>query len=221
MAKVVAFVPIKFHSQRLPGKNFKLLNGHPLCRYLFDTLAEMHDIPERYVFCSDERIKQYMPNGLEFLQRDSWLDGEEVKGLEIIGSFVEKVDADIYMIIHATQPFIKVETVRRALGKVIDGEYDSAFSCVKLNDYFWYKGRPVNYDMKNIVTTQNVEPLYMETGAFFIFRREVFSKLHQRIGNHPYMCEVNSFEAIDIDTQGDFDFAEAAAEYLAKRELDV
>jgi len=71
--------------------------------------------------------------------------------------------------------------------------------------------------MQDIVTTQNVEPVYMETGAFFIFRKEVFTKNHQRIGNHPYMYEVDSFEAIDIDDAEDFEMAQAVAAYFSKR----
>ena len=71
-------------------------------------------------------------------------------------------------------------------------------------------------DMKDIVTTQNLEPVYMETGAFFIFRKEVFTKLHQRIGVNPYMCEISQIEAVDIDTYEDFKFAEAVAHFLNK-----
>jgi len=57
----------------------------------------------------------------------------------------------------------------------------------------------------------------METGAFFIFRREVFMSLHRRIGENPYMHVVDEFERIDIDTANDFALAEAVAEYLSKR----
>ena len=39
----------------------------------------------------------------------------------------------------------------------------------------------------------------METGAFFIFRKEVFTKLGQRIGNNPFIYTIDQFEAIDID----------------------
>ena len=73
---------------------------------------------------------------------------------------------------------------------------------------------PFNYNMQDIVTTQQLEPIYMETGAFFIFRKEVFTKFHQRIGKNPYMYTLDSFEAIDIDTAEDFEFAKVAALYI-------
>lgn len=214
--KVVSFIPIKLNNQRLPGKNLLPLNGKPTCSYIFDTISKVDEIDEKYVYCSDEHIKEYMPEGLTFLKRDTYLDGFQVKGLEIIQRFVEDVDADIYVLTHVTQPFTKSESIRQALEKVVSGEYDSAFSAVVLQDYMWMNGKPFNYDMKNIVRTQDLEPIYMETGAFFIFKKEVFTELGQRIGNKPYIYEIDQFEAVDIDTAEDFEFAKAVAAYLAK-----
>ena len=215
--KIVSFIPIKLNNQRLPGKNTMDLNGKPLCSYIFNTLKEIDLIDEKYVYCSDDRIIPYIPAGLVFLKRDAYLDGNQVKGLEIIEHFVRDVDADIYVLTHATQPFTKSDSIKNALNKVVHEGYDSTFSVVKLQDYCWYRGKPLNYSMQDIVTTQNVEPVYMETGAFFIFRKEVFTKNHQRIGNHPYMYEVDSFEAIDIDDAEDFEMAQAVAAYFSKR----
>lgn len=216
MEKVVSFIPIKLNNQRLPGKNVMELEGRPLCEYIFNTINQVDSIQEKYVYCSDETIKQYMPEKLRFLKRDSYLDGFQVKGLEIIEYFIRDVDADIYVLTHVTQPFTKVESIRKALDKVLYEGYDSAFSCTCIQDYCWYQGKPFNYDMQDIVTTQNLEPIYMETGAFFIFRKEVFTKLHQRIGKNPYMYVIDQFEAVDIDTAEDFEFAKVVAQYMNK-----
>ena len=67
------------------------------------------------------------------------------------------------------------------------------------------------------MTTQNLEPIYMETGAFFIFTKDVFTKLHQRIGVNPYMCVIDQMEAVDIDEEEDFQFAEVVGQYLARQ----
>lgn len=214
--KIVSFIPIKLNNQRLPGKNTMLLNGYPTCKYIFDTINQINCIDEKYVYCSDESIKQYMPQDLRFLKRDKYLDGFHVKGLEIIEHFVRDVDADIYILTHVTQPFTKKESIENALEKVISGEYDSAFSAVALQDYMWMDHKPLNYNVKDIVRTQDLKPIYMETGAFFIFRKEVFTQLGQRIGEKPYIYKIDQFEAVDIDTLEDFKFAEAVALYLEK-----
>lgn len=218
MEKVVSFIPIKLNNQRLPGKNLMELDGRPLCDYIFDTINKVDTIKDKYVYCSDERIKEYIPSGLQFLKRDKYLDGSQVKGLEIIGHFVKDIDADIYVLTHVTQPFTKSESIKEALDKVLYEGYDSVFSCTCLQDYCWYQGKPFNYNMQDIVVTQDLEPIYMETGAFFIFRKEVFTELHQRIGKKPYLYVTSSLEAVDIDTAEDFEFAKAVAYYLKKRE---
>lgn len=212
--KVVSFIPIKLNNQRLPGKNTMLLNDRPMCNYIFDTILQVKSIEEKYVYCSDEAIREYIPNGISFLKRDSCLDGFQVKGLEIIEHFIRDIEADIYILTHVTQPFTRSDSIQKALEKVESGEYDSAFSAVEIQDYCWYQGKPLNYNMQDIVTTQNLEPIYVETGAFFIFTKEVFTKYHQRIGINPYKYVVNQFEAIDVDTSDDFALAEAIAKYL-------
>lgn len=216
--KIVSFIPIKLNNQRLPGKNTMYLNGRALCDYIFETISAVDIIDKKYVYCSDEAIKPYIipyeSKGLSFLKRDKYLDGFQIKGLQIIERFVQDVDADIYVLTHVTQPFTKSESIRGALDKVISGEFDSAFSAVLLQDYMWLNGKPLNYDLKNVVRTQDLDPIYMETGAFFIFRKEVFTKLGQRIGENPYIYEIDQFEAVDIDTVEDFEFAKAVAAYL-------
>ena len=86
--KVVSFIPIKLNNQRLPGKNTMLLNGKPLCNYIFETISNVNTVDEKYVYCSDEAVKPYIEpykeNGLRFLKRDTYLDGFQIKGLEII-----------------------------------------------------------------------------------------------------------------------------------------
>lgn len=212
--KIVSFIPIKLNNQRLPGKNLMQLGGKPACEYIFETISKVDCIDEKYVFCSDETIVPYIPEGLQFLKRDKWLDGYEVKGLQIIENFVSRVDADVYVLTHVTAPFMKPESFEISINKIIKEGYDSAFSAEEIRGYCWHQGKPVNYNMKDIVTTQNLEPLYLETGGFFIFKKEVFTKYGQRIGNNPYIHVIDKFEGVDIDTKEDFDFAQLVVNYL-------
>ena len=215
--KTALLIPIKLNNQRLPGKNLMMLGGRPLCDYIFKTVIGISSINEKYVYCSNKMIIPFIPNGLKFLKRDTYLDGNEVKGTEIIDRFLHDITADVYVLTHVTQPFTKAESIETALNKVLFDGFDSAFSAVEMQDYCWYQGKPLNYSMDNLVTTQNLEPVYMETGAFYIFKREVFESTGQRIGNKPYMHIVDQFEQIDIDTIEDFALAEAVAFYLNQR----
>ena len=205
--KVVAFVPIRLNSKRVVGKNLKMLGDKPLLQYILDTLKETPSIDEVYVYCSQEDICPLLPKGVKFLKRNEMLDRDETLGQEIYDAFTKEVDADIYVLAHTTSPFIKAPTIDNAVRQVIDRNYDSAFSAQKVQTFSWYKGHPLNYNLKEIPRTQTIEPVYFETSAFYVFRKEVWTEAHQRIGEKPYMAIVDPIEGIDIDNPEDFEFA--------------
>lgn len=205
--KIVALVPIKLNSQRLPNKNILPILGQPLCWHIVNSLLMVEKIDEVYVYCSDESIKEYIPQKAIYLKRDSRLDGDLVKGFDIYQAFINEVDADIYVLAHATSPFIKIETINNALNEILVNGHDSAFSAQRIQTFAWYKDKPINYDINDVPRTQDIEPIFVETSAFFMFKKEIFTKHHRRIGFNPYIQEVNDVQAIDIDTREDYDFA--------------
>ena len=206
--KVVAFVPIRLNSKRVVGKNLKLLGGKPMMCYLLETLMQVKQIDEVYVYCSSDEVLPYLPAGVKLLKRDTALDSDTALGEEIYSAFVRDVQADVYMLAHTTSPFIKAATISNAIDEVLQGRHDSAFSAQKIQTFTWYQGKPLNYSPTNIPRTQTIEPVYVETSAFYIFRRETWVEHHRRVGFNPYMAIVGPVEGVDIDYPEDFDFAE-------------
>jgi CMP-N-acetylneuraminic acid synthetase len=177
-------------------------------------LLKVKGIDEIYVYCSSPEVIDYIPDGIRFLQRDEKLDGDLVKGFEIYSSFIKTVDADFYILAHTTSPFTKPETVESALRKVHSGDYDSAFSARRIQTFAWFDGEPINYDPTDVPRTQDIEPVFIETSAFFIFNKEVFTKYGRRIGFKPYIQEVSGLEATDIDEPEDFEYAKRFLDLL-------
>lgn len=206
--KVVAFVPIRLNSKRVVGKNLKLLGNKPLMWYILETLTRVPQINEVYVYCSQDAIIPYLPDGVKFLKRDSALDSDETLGEEIYDAFIKEIEADVYLLGHTTSPFIKAETISCAIEEVVSGHHDSSFSAQKVQTFTWFEGKPLNYNLKEIPRTQVIEPIFVETSAFYIFRREIWTIHHQRVGEKPYMALVGPIEGIDIDYPEDFEFAE-------------
>ena len=205
----VAFVPIRLNSQRVEGKNLRELGGRPLMAYLRESLAAARNIDKVYVYCSNPAIVEYLPEGVEWLQRDERLDQNTTLGEEIYDAFTREVEADIYILAHATSPFIRTATIEQAVRSVESGEYDSAFSAERVQTFAWWQGRPLNYSLQHVPRTQDLEPLYVETSAFFVFRAEVWREQHRRIGQRPYMAVTDRIESMDIDDPDDFLLAEA------------
>lgn len=205
--KIVALVPIKLNSQRLANKNILPIAGHPLCWHICNSLLMVEEINEIYVYCSDEQVTQYLPKGILFKQRDKHLDGDTIKGFDIYSEFIKEIDADVYVLAHTTSPFIKVESIENALAHIISGENDSAFSAERVQTFSWYKGKPINYNINDVPRTQDIEPVWVETSAFYMFKKEVFTEYHRRIGFNPYIQEVTGLEAMDIDEKSDYELA--------------
>ena len=210
--KTVAMIPIKLNSQRLPHKNILPIAGHPLCWHLCNTLNQVKGLNEVYVFCSDPAIRQYIPEETRLLLRPSWLDGDKVKGFEIYREFINAIDADVYILAHTTSPFISVKSCQTALNHILSGENDSAFSAERIQTFAWYQGKPINYDLNDVPRTQDMEPIWVETSAFFMFKKEIFTVHNRRIGFNPYIQEVSGIEAVDIDEKKDYDMACSLAE---------
>jgi CMP-N-acetylneuraminic acid synthetase len=207
--KITAFVPIKLNSQRLPNKMLLPFGNKKLCQHIFDILIDVKkEIEiEIYCYCSDERILQYLPNNVIFLKRETCFDSNETKGIDIYKSFINKIDSDIYCLCHATSPFIKKESIIKGLYKIINENYDSAFSASKIQTFCWYKNKPLNYDFENVIRTQEIEPIFWETSAFYIFKKEILEKYNRRIGFVSFMVETDRVESIDIDDKNDYDLA--------------
>lgn len=209
--KIVSVMPIKLKNERLPGKNTKLLSGKPLLQYELENLKATNMVDEIFVYCSDPSIQPFLPTGVRFLKRSPDLDLPTSNFTQIFESFMQEIDADIYVYAHATAPFIAVETMQRCIQAVQSGKYDSAFCASKIQDYLWKDGNPLNFDATNVPRSQDLEPIYRETSGVYVFTKEVFQKYHRRIGVNPMVCEVSIKEAVDINNPEDFDLAVALA----------
>lgn len=208
--KVVAFIPIKMNNERVPGKNTKKFDdGTPLMHFIQKSLKEAQEVDEVYVYCSKEEIQPYLLEGVHYLKRDEKYDTATADIIDMFYSFSQTIDADIYVLAHATAPFLKAKSIDCGVRAVKSGEYDSALSVEKMHEFFWKDGYPMNYDMQRIPRTQDLEPIYIETNGMYIFNKMVISKLRRRIGDYPCMIEVDEIEATDIDNPIDFEIANA------------
>lgn len=214
---IAVFVPVKLNSRRLPRKMLLPLGGKPLVSHIFDTLtAATNSIPNTtvYCYCSDPSVTEHLPAGVQFVERSAALDSDDVLGIDIYTAFAKDVPADVYALCHATSPFVKVASVRDALDAVRGGCYDSAFSAERIQTFCWYGGSPLNYAFDHVVQTQDIEPVYRETSAFYVYTRDTLLLHKRRIGCTPKMIITRMAENIDIDTRDDYELALAEMQKL-------
>jgi len=215
--KTIAVVPMKLNNERLPHKNTKpFTNGKPLCWYILNTLLQVANIDEVYVYCSNPIIQEYIPQGVKYLQRSTHLDTSTAKMNEVLLCFAQDVPADIYLMTHATSPFVQPQSIQEALDAVQSGAYDSALAVRTIQEFLWQDNQPFNYSLDNIPRTQDLPIMYSETSGFYIYRHDIITNHHRRIGFKPYLKEVSNIESTDIDELQDFQIADAIYNYLIK-----
>lgn len=224
--RIVALLPMKAHSARVSGKNFRDFCGKPLFRWTLDTLLSIEEI-DLVVINTDARQILY-DHGLVDADRISIRDrksdicGDFVSMNLVLADDVANVDADIYLMTHTTNPLMKADTIRGALNAFRDaqteGRADSLFTVDKVQTRFYRADcSPVNHDPSNLIRTQDLEPWFEENSNLYIFTRGSFARTNSRIGKQPMMYESANFESIDIDTPADWDFAVAAARHLLEQ----
>ena len=214
MTKIVAIMPLKLQNERLPGKNTKKLGDKPLLQYVLDSLVLTKMLDEIYVYCSDDSIVGCLPQSVKFLKRPEVLDLPNSNFTQIFQSFMNEINADIYVYAHATAPFVTVNTIQECIKAVKSGNYDSAFCAQKIQDFLWQNGQPLNFDATNIPRSQDLEPIYRETSGIYVIKRDCFEKYHRRVGMTPFVKEVTYREAIDINYSEDFTLAERLLDML-------
>lgn len=219
----VALLPMKQHSARVPGKNFRDFAGKPLFRWMLDTLLSLDEI-DLVVINTDARETL---EGLGVLEeervllrdRKPELCGDLVSMNRILEDDINAVESEMYLMTHTTNPLIKRETVRSALQAyregVAAGTADSLFSVNRIQTRFYREdGSAVNHDPDNLLRTQDLEPWFEENSCLYIFSRESFAETDARIGKRPVLFETPRLESADIDLLTDFQLAELVAKHL-------
>ena len=215
--KTVAFIPIKLNNERTPGKNImKFFDGTPLIHFVQKKLLDVRGIDQIYCYCSNPKIEDYLLDGVRYFERTAKLDTKETRCNDIIKAFTNDVEADIYIMAHATSPFVTSAHIQECLDAVKSGQYDSAYAAVRMQNFIWYKEKPLNFDISNNLRTQDMEPIFCELSTPFVFTKEAYKTYGGRTGKKPYRCECSTIEGIDIDYPEDFELANVVYKEIIK-----
>ena len=214
--KVTALIPMKGHSERVPNKNMKDFNGKPLYHYIAQTMLDSKYVNNVLINTDSEVIKADVAKNfpeIKTVDRPEELKGDFVSMNKIIEHDIDFMPSDYFIQTHSTNPLLIAETVDRAFETLLktDKDFDSAFSVTKVQTRFYDRDcKPYNHNPKELLRTQDLDPLFEENSNFFIFTKNSFVDAGQaRIGLKPCMIEMDKVEALDIDEPGDFIIAQA------------
>lgn len=221
--KVVAFLPAKGSSERIPSKNTKLLNGKPLFLHTLEKLCECDFIDEVYLDSESDEILHYA-DYLRYtpLKRDASLASNQTDGHQMFYNEVMQVEADIYIQILGTSPFIEKGTIKRGIDILAkDDAYDSVVLVRRDKQYTWTEENFPAYDMHHIPNSKDLPDTILETMGLYMVKHDTAHQMKRRYGDKVYMLKASPTEAIDVNYPEDFALAETIAIGIRQKEVSL
>ncbi|SDP35239.1 acylneuraminate cytidylyltransferase family protein [Selenomonas ruminantium] len=209
--KSACFIPIKANSERVPGKNLRVLNGLKLYQHILHHVKEAGVFDDVYVDTNSGEVASYAVGcGFKVIERLSALAEKNANGNDLLKyHLLLYPEYDYYFQAFATAPFLQPESIRACFKNMTESNvYDSCFTATENHGFYWMAGNPVNYRPCVLPRSQDMLPIFEETTGLYGVTRESAEKYHCRIGAHPYIHIVSKFEAVDINTIEDFKLAE-------------
>ena len=214
LPRIVALVPMRGQSERVPGKNYRQLAGVPLFHHILHALMACPEIVEIVVDTDSQTIKEsladHFPN-VRIIDRPEHLLGGEIPMNDILQHDTKQVPADYYLQTHSTNPLLRPATISAAIAAFFADlpDKDSLFSVTALHTRLYdLEGKAINHDPGDLLRTQDLPPIYEENSCIYLFTRQSLEKQGQRIGENPMMFPIPAQEAWDIDDEIDFQLAD-------------
>ncbi|MFU8827219.1 MAG: cytidylyltransferase domain-containing protein [Brevefilum sp.] len=212
--KIIALVPMRHHSERVPGKNYRPLAGKPLFHHILITLLGVPELDSILVDTDSPEItaglQAHFPS-VKVIDRPEHLRGDAISMNEILMHDTSVMEADFYLQTHSTNPLLRAQTVSSAIQAFLAAipEYDSLFSVTRYQTRLWDQlGRPVNHNPNILLRTQDLPPLFEENSCLYIFTRQNLVSRRNRLGERPLMFEIPAAEGRDIDDELEFIIAD-------------
>ena len=217
---VIALLPMKKDSERVPNKNKRKISGKPLFFFIADNLKQVDSISQLFINTDCPEIatlaKKRYGNWVSIIERPNNLRGHEISMNNIIEYDIKKIGIENdFLQTHSTNPLLKASTISETIKIYTQNKkkltHDSLFSVSPMKKRLYDKNfSPINHNPKVLIQTQNLDPIYEENSNIYIFSGNSFLKNQHRIGENPYLYKMrtDNFESLDIDEKNDWILAE-------------
>jgi CMP-N-acetylneuraminic acid synthetase len=214
--KMIAMIPARLGSKRIPKKNLRYLGEKPLIQYPIDLAKQIEEFDSIWVNTESEELgREVEKMGAKFHKRPAEFSADNCTNREFTYHFMCNHECDYVIMVNSTSPLLRIETIHRFIKFVNDNDYDTVLSTVSEKAESFYRGEPLNFDLKNKVNSQMLEPVEKTVWALTAWKRESFMKLEQEgicpvFGGKLATFPIPKDESCDLDTEEDWHIAEGA-----------
>lgn len=214
--KINCIIPAKGKSERIENKNLYEIGGKSLIFRACEKLLQCNNITQVYLDTESEEIinsvKSLFSKGLRLIKRPSCLSTNEIGANEMMIYGLHSIDdCDILLQTFCTSPLLKHETIDACIEKFVNEgihKHDSFFTTVDVQEYFWKDEKPVNFSIKKLPNSFELDKLSMETHGLYGINVESLLRHKTRIGENPMLIPISKLESLDINTKDDLEIVE-------------
>jgi len=226
MGQVLAFIPARAGSRRIPNKNFKEFCGHPIITFPLRALNECKDISQVIVSSDSPEVSKILldyPN-VNLFERSKNFSGDNASTIDAVREYLNtkkfKKD-DLLLCIYPCTPMLTAELITKLIDLYRPQSSTFALTGLRVDQRM---ARLLAMDNEGVSTlllpelarvkTQVLPVLYQDAGQMYIGTVENWLQANEILSSRVQVLEVDAKEFIDIDSLKDWELAEKV--YLDK-----
>ena len=213
-AKLIAMIPARMGSKRIPQKNIRYIDGKPLIAHAIELAINSGYFDSVWVNSEDEILGELAVSfGANFHKRPPELATDMATNREFTEEFLRKHDCDYVVMVNTTSPALRLDSLQNFCEVVRQGEYDTVLTTVEEQAEIFYEFKPLNFSLKEKINSQLLTPVEKIVWAMTAWRRTTFLELQSSGRNPIFGGNLTTFkipkdEACDLDTEEDWKIAE-------------
>ncbi|MBM6551056.1 cytidylyltransferase domain-containing protein [Marinomonas ostreistagni] len=218
--RVLAVIPARGGSKRLPRKNILPLSGKPLILWSIEAAKKSMYI-DKYIVTSDDDEILNISKSMQAptLKRPGYLASDKVGTLDVILHALGEQEKkyDIVVVLQPTSPLRTEKNIDEALELFIEKDANSIISvCETDHPLLWCNTLPEDNSLVSFIKegvkekrSQDLEKSYRINGALYVYNtKSLICDKNIGFDDKSYAYIMKREESIDIDEEIDFRIAE-------------
>ena len=230
--KIIAIIPARAGSKRLPGKNTLPFAGRPCIQWTIDAACGCRQIDDVVVSTDDSKVSELVSEhkDLQLIHRPAYLAQNTSSTVDVVVHALEALgnrgqEYQWLLLLQPTSPLRTAADIEAAFDLLSEKEASGLVSiCRTPHPREWVGTTTPGETLESFFQATELEvrsnelPIsYTVNGAIYIVKMDVFLRERTFFSEKNVIgFEMSRESSVDIDVQIDFDFAE----YLLSRETE-
>ena len=216
--KLIAMIPARLGSKRIPKKNIRYLYDKPLIQYPIDLALQSNGFESIWVNTESEELgKVVQTMGAKFHRRPAELAIDTATNRDFTYEFLKNHECDYVVMVNSTSPALRLETLEKFIQFVQENDFDTVLSVEDIKTVSFFQGKPVNLDTNEMIQSQLLEPIRGVAWALTAWKRENFIRMQENgecpvFGGKIGLFPIPKDESVDLDNEEDWNIAEGIME---------